>query len=441
MTYYPHSQNEINQMLKVIGVNTIHELKKPIPAKYLINDIKLDEGKSELEVFRYFDKLAGLNANYEHIFAGCGAYNHYIPAVVDEISSRQEFYTAYTPYQAEVSQGTLRIIFEYQTYMCLLTGLDVCNASMYDGATSLAESILMAVKSTGKNKVLIDRFTHPEYIDVVKTYLKPLNIEIVFYESDPYIFNINDFKKVWDESFSAFVISSPNYCGSIIDFSGSAEIIHSTKSLLIQNIQEAMSLVIFKSPSDYGVDIACGEAQSFGIPLSFGGPYLGFISCKKELVRRMPGRLAGQTVDKDGNIAYILTLSTREQHIRREGATSNICSNHGLCAIRASIYLTILGNKGLQECALKNIENSIYLKKEISKLSKFRIIDSQVSFNEFTVYTELDYSIIKDNLEKEDILSFIPLDKLGLKNHYIVCTTEMNTKDDIDCFVNVLRRI
>ncbi len=363
MTYFPHSQKDIDDMLEFIGIDKIDDLRNPVPPDYRIKDLNLEDGLTELEVSQYFDEMAMMNRKYKAVFTGAGAYNHYIPAAVDEITSRQEFYTAYTPYQAEVSQGTLRIIFEYQTYMTKLTGLDVSNASMYDGATALAESVIMAVKSTGKNKVLIDKYTHPEYLEVVRTYMHPHEIQVDIYESTPFSFDMNDFKKAWNGGYACFAVSSPNYCGSVLDLAGVSEIVHSTGGLLVQNIQEAMMLALFKTPAEFGVDIACGEAQSFGMPLGFGGPYLGFITCSGQLTRRMPGRIAGQTVDRDGSIVYILTLSTREQHIRRENATSNICSNHGLCAIRAGVYLTILGKTGLEECALKNLENAVYLRK------------------------------------------------------------------------------
>ena len=445
MTYFPHSQKEIEEMLSFIEMEDLDELKKPIKSEFRINEsaLNLEKGKTEQEVSLYFDYLASLNKEYSSIFLGAGAYNHYIPAGIDEIVSRQEFYTAYTPYQPEISQGTLQAIFEYQSYITTLTGMDVSNASMYDGATALAEAVIMAHKITGKKKILLDKYTHPDYIKVLKTYLHPLKIEIEIFNSNPYSFDIENFKNIWNADYACFVISSPNYFGSIIDFSEVSHIIHSDKRILIQNITEALSLSILKSPGEYDVDIACGEAQSFGIPLSFGGPYLGFIACKKQYLRKMPGRIIGQTNDRDGNIAYVLTLSAREQHIRREGATSNICTNHSLCALRAVVYLSILGANGLKECGLKNIENAHLLHSEISNLNNFDIIKNQVFFNEFVVNTRIDYLKIKKLLEKENILSFFPLKEFDENsiNSYMVCATEMNTKKQIRHLIDILGSI
>jgi len=447
LTYYPHCQEEINEMLSVIGLKDINDLKKPVPEKYILKKEfkfkKIEGARSELEVFDYFKKLSDANREYSSIFLGAGAYNHFIPSAVDEITSRQEFYTAYTPYQPEIAQGTLQAIFEYQTYITDLAGLDVSNASLYDGATALAESVIMSVKITGKNKVLVDKYIHPEYLTVLRTYLNPINIKIEIYNSDPFFFNADDFKKHWSKDFASFVIQSPNYCGTLNDLSRIADTVHNDKSLFIQNITEPMSLAILKSPGEYNADIACGEAQSFGMPLSFGGPYLGFITCKKDCLRKMPGRIAGQTEDADGKIAYVLTLSAREQHIRRDNATSNICSNHGLCALRASVYFSLLGKNGIRTCALKNMENAQNLRNKIKKSEKFNIIGKQIFFNEFAVKTDIKYEKINKILEKENILSFLPLSSIDqkLKNHYLLCATEMNTNEQIDNFTKVLEKI
>ena len=327
--------------------------------------------------------------------------------------------------------------------MSRLTGLDISNASMYDGATALTESILLAFRMTKQNKVLIDKFIHPEYLRVLKTCLEPLKIQIDLFESDPFKFNLDSFKEIWNKEYACFAVSSPNFCGSVLDLSGISNIIHSDSRLFIISVSEALSLAVLKTPADYKADICCGEAQSFGINLGFGGPYLGFFTCKKELMRKIPGRIAGQTQDRDGNIAYTLTLSTREQHIRREEATSNICTNHSLCAIRASIYLSILGANGLKECALLNLKNSHYLYNEISRLNNFKTIKNQIFFNEFVVKTTIQYSRITESLEKENILSFYPLTKIdsSLKNSYLVTATELNTLEDMDNFIKALRRI
>lgn len=433
MSYFPHSEKEINEMLLKLNFDSLEKLVEPIPEKYLAKSINIEQGKTELEVSNLFSEIANKNRLYKSIFLGAGSYNHFIPATLDEIVSRQEFYTSYTPYQAEISQGTLQTIFEYQTYIAILTGMDVSNASLYDGATSLVEASNMAVNITRKNKILVDRFVHPDYIEVLQTYAKPLNIEIVIFESKPFNFDIKKFKEVWNSSFACFIIASPNFCGSIIDFSEVESIIHNDKRLLIQSMTEILSTTVYKSAGKFNVDIVCGEAQSLGIPLNFGGPYLGFIACKKEYLRKLPGRLVGQTKDKDDNIVYVLTLTAREQHIRRELANSNICSNHGLCATRASIYLSLLGKTGLRTCGLKNIENSRYVFEKIKNNKKFKVYNEQIFFNEFIVETDIEYKKIRDTLEKNDILSFYPLGGKysDLKNNYLITVTENNTKDEI----------
>ncbi len=448
MSYYPHSQKDTDEMLKFIGKTTISELCSDIPEKVKIKKLNLDTGKSELETFRTLKHTAGKNRPYSSIFLGAGAYNHYIPAAVDELSSRQEFYTAYTPYQPEISQGTLRAIFEYQSYITELTGMDVSNASMYDGASALAEAVMMAVTTTRQRKVLVDKFIHPEYLKVLRTYLEPVSVEIEIFKNNPFKFEKEYFKTHWNSGYACFVVGSPNYFGTIYDIDGIAESIHSDKRFLIQTITEALSLTIFKKPSELGVDIVCGEAQSFGIPLSFGGPYLGFLACKSDLMRKMPGRIAGQTDDKDGKPAYILTLTAREQHIRRELASSNICSNHGWCALRAAMYISVMGRSGLKSVGLKNIENTRYLKDKIKTLRKFSVFDEQLSFNEFVVKTEVHYKDIKKTLEQNGILSFKPLcdeesdyTECSFSGYYLVCATEMNTIEDIDGFVKVLEAL
>ncbi len=443
MTYFPHSEEDIKEMLKTIGKSSLEDLVEPIPQKFRVKELDLENEKTEQEVISLFSNLAKRNKPYKSIFLGAGAYNHFIPSAIDEIVSRQEFYTAYTPYQAEISQGTLQTIFEYQTYIATLTGMEASNASLYDGATSLCEAVIMAINHTKKKKILIDKFIHPEYLETLRTYMLPIGVEIVVFENTPFKFDLEGFKRVWNSDFACFIIASPNFCGTIVDFSEIVDIIHNDKSLLIQSITEILSLAIFKAPGKLGVDIACGEAQSLGIPLNFGGPYLGFIACKKEFIRKLPGRLVGQTKDKDNNIVYVLTLTAREQHIRRELASSNICSNHGLCATRATIYLSLLGKTGLKSCGLKNLENAKYLHNSISNLKRFTVIKDQIFFNEFVVKTDIDYSKIKQKLEENDILSFYPLEKFSpeLKNQYLVTATENNELEEIDNFIKVLKEL
>lgn len=439
MTYFPHSKEEINSMLKSLGKERLEELTEVIPEQNRVGAINIPGGLDEMTIASYFKSVGAKNRAYDSIFLGAGAYNHYIPAAIDELAGRQEFYTAYTPYQAEISQGTLRAIFEYQTYITELTGMDVANASMYDGATALAEAVIMSVNQNRKKKVLVDSNLHPEYLKVLETYMEPIGVKIDFYNSHLFKFEVGSFKEVWNKEYTAYVVASPNYKGSIIDFSAAADVVHETKGALIHSISEILSLALLKAPGEMGADIVCGEAQSLGIPLSYGGPYLGFLACKKGFMRKMPGRIVGQSTDVDGTVAYTLTLSTREQHIRRENATSNICSNHGLCALRASIYLSLLGASGLRSCALKNVENAHYLQEKIGGIDGFVIYKEQEFFNEFIVKSSIPFKTIHKKLEESDILSFLPV--AGMDNHFLVCATEMNTKEQMDRFVEILGSI
>lgn len=442
MTYYPHSKSDIKEMLKEIELDNLDNLIDAIPADLHIDHLDIQKSMNPIELENYFKSLESLNDNYKDIFLLSGANNHYIPAIVDEISQRQEFYTAYTPYQPEIAQGTLQTIFEYQTYITELTGMDIANASMYDGATATAEAILMSINQNKKKKILIDKYIHPQYLRVIKTYMKPLDIEITIYNGNPFEFNIENFKSNWNDQYSCFVISNPNFFGSFLDLSHISETIHSTKGLFIQTMTEPLHLALLTTPGECGVDITCGDAQSFGIPLSFGGPYLGFLSCNKKFLRKMPGRIVGQSEDSKGQKAFTLTMSTREQHIRRENATSNICSNHGLCALRAGIYLSTLGTDGLKNIAMKNIENAHKLSDEIDKIDNFKVIKKQTFFNEFVVKSSIDPDIIDKKLEDAGILSFYRLSEFeGYDNYYIAGATEMNTDDAIERFITVLRSI
>jgi len=445
LSYYPHSQKDTDEMLKLIGKSSIYELCNDIPQNVKIKKLNLPAGKSELATFQYFNGLASKNKQYKSIFLGAGAYNHYIPSTVDELSSRQEFYTAYTPYQPEISQGTLKAIFEFQTYVTELTGMDVSNASMYDGATALAEAAVMAVNTARQKKILVDRFIHPEYLRVLKTYMEPLGVEIELFKNNPFKFEKEYFKTHWNNSYACFIVNNINYFGTIYDIEGISETIKKDNRLLIINVTEAMSLPVLKKPSDLGADIVCGEFMSYSTPLSFGGPYLGFLAATTAHLRKMPGRIAGQTTDSNGKCSYVLTLTAREQHIRRELALSNICSNHGLCALRAAIFISTLGRSGLRSVSLKNIENAKYLKEKIKTLRKFSVFEDQISFNEFTVKTDIPYKELHKALEANDILSFRPLNddladftESAYSGHYLVCATEVNTKEEIDDFIKVL---
>jgi len=349
MRYISLSDKDKKDILKKIGVSSVEELFGTIPKDVRLKEkLRIPEALSEPELIRRFEGIANKNSCEDYIwFLGAGTYAHFIPSVVDYLSSRGEFVTPYTPYQPEVSQGTLQAIFEFQTLICQLTGMDVANASLYDGASGAAEAILMAHRINGKPKLLMSRTLHPHYKDTIRTYTKNLGLaieEIRFTESGATDFS--DLKKKLDENTSAIIIQSPNFFGVVEQIDTVSELIHKNKAICIVAVAEPVSLGLLEAPGALNADIVVGEGQSFGIPLSFGGPYVGFMACAKEFVRQFPGRIVGQTKDVDGKRGFVLTLSTREQHIRRERATSNICTNQSLCALRATIYLEALGKEG-----------------------------------------------------------------------------------------------
>ena len=375
-----------------------------------------------------------------HSFAGAGAYNHFIPSVVDHLASRSEFYTAYTPYQPEVSQGTLTAIFEFQTILCTLTGMDVTNASMYDGATSLAEAVLMSCRHNGRTRALISNAVHPLYRKVLQTYAWANSIALSEISFDDGITSHNDLDRKLDDTVSCVVVQNPNFFGVIENIRAIKDIIHDNKVNLIVAVTEPLSLALLKSPGSCGADIVCGEAQGFGNPLGFGGPLLGFLAAKEQFMRKMPGRLVGKSTDMKGKEAYVLTLQTREQHIRRERATSNICSNQGLCLLRAVMYLSYYGNR-LRELAELNHSRAAYLRNRLLEKG-FSCYSDRPYFNEFALRfnnARLLYDRVIEN-------GFVP--GLSLGDYYsgfndclLFCATEQNTIEEIDAFVHILENI
>ncbi|MBM4347373.1 MAG: aminomethyl-transferring glycine dehydrogenase subunit GcvPA, partial [Deltaproteobacteria bacterium] len=369
---------------------------------------------------------------------------HFIPAVVSHLTSRSEFYTAYTPYQPEISQGTLQAIFEYQTLMCQLTGMEVSNASMYDGASSLAEAVLMAQRITGRKKILLSQAIHPEYRKVIQTYIDPDEQEIILIpylkkegRTDEEILN-----QCLDQDVSAVVIQNPNFFGVTEDFKNIGEKVHQAGGLLIACFSEAVAYGILRPPGEFGADIVVGEGQSFGIPVSFGGPYLGIFTTKEKYIRNMPGRLVGETVDLEGKRSFVLTLATREQHIRREKATSNICTNEGLCALMATIFLSCLGKEGLRELALMNLNKTEYAKKVASKIDGSQIAFASPTFNEFVLKIEGDPEKVLEKMRKEGILGGLYLGQFypELSRHLLVTVTEMNTRKEIERWAEALEK-
>ncbi|MGI8836362.1 MAG: aminomethyl-transferring glycine dehydrogenase subunit GcvPA [Pyrinomonadaceae bacterium] len=443
MRYIPNSPEERAEMLQHVGLVSADELFDSIPQDLrLSRNLNTPGALSEIELLAGFDKLAEQNrAAKRTSFLGAGAYQHYIPTVVDHIISRSEFFTAYTPYQPEISQGTLQAIFEFQTLVCQLTGLEVANASMYDGSTALAEAVLMAERVTKRTKVIACGAIHPEYLDVVTTYVQHAGIELVRAEFDPATGQTSDVGELLDDKTAALVVQSPNFFGCIEDVAALAERAHAAGALLIVAVTEAISLGLLKSPGACGADIVVAEGQSFGVPLSFGGPYVGLFATREKYARQIPGRLVGEAYDKQGRRGFVLTLATREQHIRREKATSNICTNEGLIALAATVYLETMGRRGLQEVAQQCAQKTAYAAKQISVLEGFSMPFSAPRFNEFVVRASGNAKELLARLAKErNITGGLPLSRYfnDRPKDLLVCVTEMNSRADIDALVEGL---
>jgi glycine dehydrogenase subunit 1 len=445
MRYIPNSPQEIAEMLKFVGLNSPNELFRSIPNDVRLNRaLKVTEPLAETEVIAAMEAYASKNsAAAKPSFLGAGVYSHYSPTVVDYLIQRSEFFTSYTPYQPEVTQGTLQYIFEFQTLVCQLTGMEVANASMYDGSTSMAEAFLMAQRVTRREKVLVAETVHPEYMEVAKTYVQHCGIELDTFGFDEKTGRVGDLSKL-DDKCAALVVQSPNFFGCIEDLQALADKAHAVGALFIVVVTEAISFGMLKTPGECGADIVVAEGQSFGIPMSFGGPHVGLFACKEKYVRNMPGRLAGIAYDKKGNRGFVLTLATREQHIRREKATSNICTNQGLIALAATIYMETMGKKGLQEVAMQNAQKANYAKKELAKIEGFSIPFSTPTFNEFTVRTNKNAAELLEKLRTEKgIVGGLALSKYYADNpnDILVCVTELNTKKQIDDLVEGLKSL
>lgn len=445
MSYVPHTEKDIKEMLQAIGAKSLDEVFELIPEELrLKKPLNLPPGLSEQELVAEMKKLAGKNATVDDniSFIGAGAYNHYIPSVVNHTLLRSEFYTSYTPYQAEISQGTLQAIFEYQTLICQLTGMDVANASMYEGASATAEAILMARRINNRKKVVISSALHPEYREVVRTYLRtqPAAIKEVMHCTEAGTTLPEAVEKHIDEETSCLVVQQPNFFGCIEDLKTLGELAHKSGALFIVVIAEPISLGLLKSPGELGADIVVGEGQSLGNSLSFGGPYLGFFATREKYLRQMPGRLVGETTDKDGNRGYVLTLSTREQHIRREKATSNICTNEGLCALAATVYMCMLGKKGMMEVARLNLSKAEYLKKALQSVKGVKLAFNAPTFNEFVIEVDKNPEELLNALSVKGIWGGVGLERFYpyLDRHVLLCATEMNTKEEVDAVVEIV---
>lgn len=441
MPYIPHTPSDIEAMLKAIGVNSVDEFFCCIPEKARLKQLlKLPKAVSEPEITRELTDMVRCNqgAHTMPSFLGAGCYNHFIPKVVDHLAGRSEFYTSYTPYQPELSQGMLQSFFEYQTMMCELTGLDASNASLYDGATAVAEAALMSLAITGRNKVVISKTVHPEYRTVLKTYMhdlsKAVNLMEIGYKDG--ITDLAELKSAVDNNTACVLFQTPNFFGAIELAEEISTIIHNAQGLLV-SVVNPVSLALLKPPATYGADIAIGEGQVLGNTMSFGGPHLGFMVVKKDYVRKMPGRIVGQTVDTEGKRGFVLTLSTREQHIRREKATSNICSNEGLLALRAAIHMSALGKQGLREAAEQSLQKTHYLASKIAKKPGYKLLFKSPFFNEFVLQCPKPASVINKKLLDKGILGGLDLSRFypELKNTMLMAVTEMNTKEEMEKLV------
>jgi glycine dehydrogenase subunit 1 len=443
--FVPHTVEDREAMLQAIGVKRMEDLFQDVPAQYRFPQLDLPPALTEMEALQELREIASVNETTQDLvcFLGAGAYNHYVPAAVDSILRRGEFYTAYTPYQPEVSQGTLQAIFDYQSLITALTGMDVSNASHYDGATAVAEAVSMAYANfRGKRtKVVLSPALHPQYRQVVHTYNIGTPIQLVGEDIDlmagpeallPYI----------DNNTALVIVQYPDFFGRIYDYTKLAEAAHGAGALLSVAVNP-LALAIFTPPGQFGADIVTGEGQPLGIPLSYGGPYLGIFATKQEYVRKMAGRLVGETVDNRGQRAYVLTLTAREQHIRREKATSNICTNQGLMALASTVYMSLLGKEGLREVAELNYHKAHYAAQQIAALPGYSLWSDAPFFNEFAVRCPKQVSEINAHLLDHDILGGYDLgqDYQGMENVMLVAVTEMNSREEIDLLVDVLSEV
>jgi glycine dehydrogenase subunit 1 len=444
LRYIPNSPEERSEMLEAMGLGSAEDLFDSIPEDLrLKRSLNTPAALSEIELLDRFDQMGARNAGARRIsFMGGGAYSHYIPTVVDHILSRSEFFTAYTPYQPEISQGTLQVIFEFQTLVCQLTGMEVANASMYDGSTALAEAVLMAERVTKRSKAVASTATHPQYLEVIQTYVQHAGIHL---ELVPFDENTGQswqaLAAAIDDETAAVVVQSPNFFGCIEDLSALADAAHAKGALLVVAITEAMSLGLLKSPGACGADIVVAEGQSFGVPLSFGGPYVGLFATREKYARQIPGRLVGEAYDKNGRRGFVLTLATREQHIRREKATSNICTNEGLIALAATVYLETMGRRGVQEAAHQCAQKAAYAARAIAKLNGYSLPFTGPYFNEFVTRGPSRAVDLLARLGKEKgidggiaLSRFIP----DRPNDVLVCVTETNSREQIDQLVQAL---
>lgn len=448
MRYIPNSAEERAEMLKIVGLETANDLFRSIPQDLQLNrQLNITEPLSEPELLAGLERMADENRGAKRpSFLGAGAYSHYSPTIVDYVIQRSEFFTSYTPYQPEITQGTLQYIFEFQTLCCQLTGMEVANASMYDGSTALAEAFLMAQRVTRRNKVIVPTTVHPEYREVAKTYVQhgDAEVETIGFDAETGRINLEELTAQLDDKTAAVAVQSPNFFGCVEDLQMLAEAAHAVGALLIVAVTEAISFGLLKSPGECGADIVVAEGQSFGVPLSFGGPYVGLFATRDKYVRQMPGRLAGIAYDKNETRGFVLTLSTREQHIRREKATSNICTNQGLIALAATVYMETMGRKGLQEVAVQNAQKAAYAARRIAEIEGFSLPFSAPRFNEFVVRAPGNAAELLEKLcAEKGIVGGLALSRYYPENpnDFLVCVTETNSRAQIDALVDALQNV
>jgi glycine dehydrogenase subunit 1 len=444
MRYIPNTDADCRQMLDAIGVRSVEDLFADIPAAVrLKRPLRIPPALSEADLTNHLRSLAAKNADADRClsFLGAGCYNHFSPAIIGHLISRGEFLTAYTPYQPEISQGTLQAMYEFQTLICQLTGMEVSNASMYEGASATAEAILMAHRVTGRDEVVVARSVHPEYRQVTHTYAQQINLtfhEVGFTRAGTA--DLRAAKAALSDRVACLVVQNPNFFGVVEDLAELGEAAHAAGALLVVAVAEPVSLGLLKPPGECGADIVAGEGQALGVPMSFGGPYLGFFATQEKFVRQMPGRLVGATEDREGRTGYVLTLATREQHIRREKATSNICTSEALIALIATIYMETLGKSGLREVALQNLRKAAYAKERLSKLRGCGLKFSGPTFNEFVLQVKRKPADLLKGLLRKQIIGGLDLSQFypELKDCLLVCVTEQNSRDQIEALAKAM---
>ncbi len=443
MTYVPHSEDERHQLLRSIGVSRFEELLKGVPESVRLTDkLNLPAALSEFETLKILQGLAAKNQigpDYAN-FMGCGAYDHYVPSIVGHLVDRSEFKTAYTPYQAEVAQGTLQVIYEFQSLICRLTGMEAANASLYDGGSATAEAVLLALNVTKRRKIVVSSLVHPHYVDCVKIYLGGNDIEVVRVEHDKGNVDLEDLRRKIKDA-ACFVFQNPNFYGYIEPTEKLPQIVKDAGALLVA-VTSPISLAYLKAPSEYDADIAVGEGQALGNDLMFGGPYFGYFAIKKQYLRQMPGRLAAMTKDRDGRRGYCLTLQTREQHIRRDKATSNICTNQALCALAGTIYMAALGKEGLKEVARLCVNKAHYLKDALTSVDGAKLAYDRPFFMEFPLRLPEPARDVFDRMVERKIFAGVPTSRfLWDEDFLIVCATETRTKTEMDCYRHALKEV